>query len=66
MTVTLPNDADGAMQLGREAGAIPNRCASDCPYGHAAINLRIAWMDGFSRGRFELHEATGAAPATRA
>lgn len=64
MPDTMPNDANTAVRLGREAGLIPERRASDCPHQHSALSLRTTWMDGFSRERAEMQVATVTGPAT--
>lgn len=50
---------DQARARGRRVGMDRDATACDCPYGHAATGLRMAWMDGFSEGRGLLQDPDG-------
>lgn len=43
-----------AFDLGNSAGSIQAAQALECPYPHAQVLERNAWMDGFSAGRASL------------
>ena len=50
-----------ALHSGFEAGARADGWAGLCPYGHNQPGRRLAWFDGFSKGRTKLIFAGGAA-----
>jgi ribosome modulation factor len=45
-------DLDMAYEQGREAGLCGQSVPGQCPFTRAALDLRIAWLDGFSDGQW--------------
>jgi ribosome modulation factor len=42
-------EADGVL-----SGVDPQQQAADCPFSHREVELRSAWLQGFSAGRLKL------------
>lgn len=49
---------DRAYEQGKQAGQRTDASKQDCPFAQDQLHLRIAWLDGFSDGRW----ASGADP----
>lgn len=47
-------DRDEALRLGEDAGRHMTSFVSDCPFLHNQLEMRTAWLEGFSLGRVSL------------
>ncbi len=45
-------DLDQAYEQGKQAGQQTDASNHDCPFTQDQLHLRIAWLDGFSDGRW--------------
>lgn len=54
--MTEKSEAEEAFALGNLAGIVRAAQALECPYPHALMRERQAWLDGFSAGRASLEK----------